>query len=324
MVHRWVPEFPRQLHPLAVALWLGAGYIALCATYVALSSLFASRMTGDVGRLARLEIVKGVLFVVLTGIAFVVFAFALLRRIATQAERLDAQRDALLEADRRALAGALSAAIAHDVNNILTVANLHLDGVIESDDLTARHRPTLERIAGTLQDLGKLSHRLLELGSKDRPSAGGASSDVARVIARAVELARVHPRVRDCRLTTRIPAGGPVVGVSEAALGRAVLNLILNAADATEGRGRIEVRVSEAGEFAHIEVHDDGPGVPKELRDDVFQPFFTTKWEGTGLGLVSVRAVAAESGGAVSIVDSPLGGAAFVIDLPRVRSVVPA
>jgi len=198
-----------------------SGYIALCATYVALSSLFASRMTGDVGRLARLEIVKGVLFVVLTGIAFVVFAFALLRRIATQAERLDRPARRVARGGSRALAGALSAAIAHDVNNILTVANLHLDGVIESDDLTARHRPTLERIGRTLQDLGKLSHRLLELGSKDRPSAGGASSDVARVIARAVELARVHPRVRDCRLTTRIPAGGPVVGVSEAALGRA-------------------------------------------------------------------------------------------------------
>jgi nitrogen-specific signal transduction histidine kinase len=77
------------------------------------------------------------------------------------------------------------------------------------------------------------------------------------------------------------------------------------------------VRVLAEGDGARIEVHDDGPGVAPELRDHVFDGFVTTKPEGSGLGLLSMRVAAFEHGGRVALADSDLGGACFQLWLPR-------
>ena len=94
-------------------------------------------------------------------------------------------------------------------------------------------------------------------------------------------------------------------------------NLILNAAEATGGRGRIEVRIVEGGEQVVLEVHDDGPGVPRDLRHSLFDGLRTTKPGGAGLGLFSVRSCTQILGGTVAIDESPFGGALFRVVLPR-------
>ena len=94
-------------------------------------------------------------------------------------------------------------------------------------------------------------------------------------------------------------------------------HLILNAADATHGRGRIDVSLRRRDEVAVLEVQDNGPGVPAERRGAIFEAFYSSKPHGTGLGLLTVKVTAEEHGGTVEVLDSELGGACFRVTLPR-------
>ena len=131
----------------------------------------------------------------------------------------------------------------------------------------------------------------------------------------SLDLARTHMKVRRCRVACSCPETILFRG-DPASLRRMLLNLVLNAADAVEGRGRIEVRGVRRGDTAVLEVHDDGPGVPAEKRQAIFDVFYTTKPHGTGLGLLSVRVAAEDHGGSVEVADSDLGGACFRVTLP--------
>jgi signal transduction histidine kinase len=95
-----------------------------------------------------------------------------------------------------------------------------------------------------------------------------------------------------------------------------IINLMLNAADATESKGKIEIRLSMQSNQICIEVHDNGPGISKENREGLFRPYHTTKPDGTGLGLTTVKTCAEIHGGSVQIDSSHLGGALFRIVLP--------
>jgi two-component system NtrC family sensor kinase len=97
------------------------------------------------------------------------------------------------------------------------------------------------------------------------------------------------------------------------------MNLIMNGCDAMEGRGTLTVRTRPTPEGVRLEFHDDGPGLPKEIRDRIFEPFFTTKpvGQGTGLGLSISHGIVERHGGRLFVESAPGEGATFVIELPR-------
>ena len=96
----------------------------------------------------------------------------------------------------------------------------------------------------------------------------------------------------------------------------AVLNLMLNAAQAMDGHGRIVVTIARHGDRCTVEIRDTGPGVPVELHDRVFEPFFTTKARGGGLGLPIARRTAELHGGTLNLAERAGGGAIFTLALP--------
>ena len=101
------------------------------------------------------------------------------------------------------------------------------------------------------------------------------------------------------------------------ALERALRNLIVNAVEAQEGGGRVDVSLEGEPEWAVIRVEDEGPGVPDDLLDEIWNPDMTTKRHGTGLGLAMVRQTVAHHGGTVTAGNRAEGGAAFEVRLPR-------
>ncbi|MCZ6671073.1 MAG: ATP-binding protein [Acidobacteria bacterium] len=94
------------------------------------------------------------------------------------------------------------------------------------------------------------------------------------------------------------------------------LNLILNAAQAMGGRGRIDLAVASIDGHCRVNVRDHGPGIPLEVRDRIFEPFFTTRDEGTGLGLAIARKVVEAHGGEISAGSTDEGGAVIGVRLP--------
>ncbi len=117
--------------------------------------------------------------------------------------------------------------------------------------------------------------------------------------------------------------GGGICLCNRNGLSQAVLNLVLNAAEAAEGGPDPEVAIEATcdSQWVYLSVEDSGPGVPDEVRDRIFEPFFTTKpvGKGTGLGLSVSRQLIRAAGGEVELAPglSRLGGARFVIRMPR-------
>jgi CheY-like chemotaxis protein len=133
---------------------------------------------------------------------------------------------------------------------------------------------------------------------------------------------RTRPRAR-IELVTE---AGATVLADENRLVQILVNLVLNAADALPSDGAernvISIRGRREGGWAIVEVADNGPGVPRELRDRVFDPFFTTKpvGEGTGLGLFVTRNLVEALGGSIALGDAPGGGALFTLRLPTTEA----
>lgn len=116
-----------------------------------------------------------------------------------------------------------------------------------------------------------------------------------------------------------VPAGECEAMIDAQMLRRVLFNLVRNAAQALLGRagaGRVRVRLTKDGEFWNLDVEDNGPGIPVELRETVFDPYVTTKDDGAGLGLSIVKKIVIEHGGTIRAEQSELGGARLRVRLP--------
>lgn len=296
--------------PLRWALTLGGVNLILSVAWILASSRLAAMVAADVDELARIERWKGLAFVVGMSAVVGLLTWLLLGRVERQQRLVDDQRAALVESEGRALAGLIACAVAHDMNNVLTIAlgrvELARDAGMDDD--------AAGELGASLQRMAELAGRLQVIGRSALPGDHHAL-DLARAVRESLALVARHPQVARCKLVSEIPDRLPFQG-SESLLARAVTNLVLNAGEATEGRGTIRVLLAVSSGEALLEVHDDGPGVPSSRRAEIFEPFHSTKDRGSGLGLVSVRAAAKEHGGEVEVGRSDLGGALLRMRLP--------
>jgi signal transduction histidine kinase len=287
----------------------------VCLAYIAVSGRIAARFAASVGELESIERIKGFAFVIVTSLLLFVLAWRGLRRIAVQENEIEKEREALADVDRRALSGLFAASVAHDMNNMLTTAMGGLERLKVARGLDPPEREAVTRTSRALDGLARLARRLVSVGRERRPGHL-ADTDLSAVLESSAEFARSHPKIRTVRLTTRV-ARDLQVKVNEETVQQALLNLMLNAADAAGAGGRVEIRGHRAHSGIAVEVHDNGPGVPAAIRSAIFEPFYTTKPDGTGLGLLSVKECAAEHGGSFDVDSSDLGGACFRIVFPE-------
>lgn len=228
-------------------------------------------------------------------------------------------RPNLLQTEKLATMGAVAATVAHEVNNPLMGASGALQALrlilttTEKRELVDTALAEIARAARIVQDLRQFAHR----GDDEKQKLNVA--DLLQSIAKLHTATHGHvvPVVVDCA-----PDAPGIEGVRNH-LVQALRNLMRNAHQAMEGmppeRQRITLRARRRGADAvAIEVADHGPGVPRSLRDRIFEAFFSTKnaTEGTGLGLTVVQAVAGSHGGRVDVSDTEGGGATFTMVLP--------
>ena len=117
-----------------------------------------------------------------------------------------------------------------------------------------------------------------------------------------------------------LPDGPMPAAIDREMLHRVLTNLVRNAAQSLRDagrRGKVQVKLADEGSRYRLTIDDDGPGIPADMRDSVFDPYVTTKKDGTGLGLTIVKKVIVDHGGTIDVAKSPLGGARFAITLPR-------
>lgn len=305
------PFLPEAYSPTKTAVMLAISYGGLCLAYIFVSSYMASVLAVSKIQLTELEFWKGITFVIATSAIVFFMASTILRRVADRERELEQNRQALIVAERRALSGVFAAAVAHDINNTLSVFYGGLD------ELGGGEEPeSVRQMRKALDSLQAMTAQLLR-ASRDNGYSELTECDLAGIVSDAVSFGRIHSRIRHCEIEEKILSPAP--GATHPPLLRQmILNLLLNAAEATGGRGRIVVELGRAertGGYV-LNVMDDGPGVPPEYLKRLFHPFFTTKPSGTGLGLLSVKAAAQVHGGSVEYSTSPLGGACFRVMFP--------
>lgn len=292
---------------------LAFGYTLLAAVYIVVSSDVAARLSVDIEQLERIETLKGILFVAVTAIAVFAGARYAFARLERAHAHIRARDHALLENERRVFTGLIAGSIAHDANNVLVAVIADLEELRRS---RGPADPTMQRLQLSVERLIALNRRLLTTA---RRGAAMHAEDVELVnnIEETLAVARSHENVRRCTVSFAPPA--PVELHTHALLVQQIVaNLVVNAGEATGGTGHVEVRLSHSPAGATIEVHDDGPGVPADRREGIFEALRTTKQGGSGLGLFSVKSCVSALGGTVEVDDSPLGGACFRVRLPEV------
>ena len=215
------------------------------------------------------------------------------------------------EAERLATIGQVAASIGHELRNPLAVmkTSVHmLTRRVPSDERTAKH---LYRLDEQIVLCNTIISDLLDL-ARDRPAERSAT-DIATVVA---EAALSVPRVQSINLGLHIDAGIPTVAVDPGQFRQLVINLVLNATQALEGTGRIEVRLGADEQSLLLTVEDTGPGITADVQARLFEPLFTTRSSGTGLGLALCRRVVEKHNGTITASNRECGGAAFVVRLP--------
>lgn len=300
--------------PYRWAMGVASGYLLLAGVYIIFSGEMARRLTDSVEQLKVVEQVKGIVYVVVTAILLYLVLVTLLRRIHEAQLALSRQNSALIRAERQSSAAVFARSVAHDINNVLTVlaGQAHMIARAAGDDRQLRKR--MDTVNQALDELKTLSTRLRDLG-KQLPNEQ-SKVDLRHVVEKTLDLAVLHHRLADCHVETRLDDVGTLTSFAPL-IQQSVMNLLLNAAEAVDGQGHIRVSLSTDRDTVTLVVEDDGPGIDPSKRDDIFTPFISSKSEGSGLGLVSVKACAEAHDGAVHIDDSPLGGARFVMTLKR-------
>lgn len=245
------------------------------------------------------------------------FFYDLREKKAMEAE-LDKTRVQLLQAEKMASIGKLAAGVAHQLNNPLSGITLFAHILAEEYELDDSALSDVQRILTNAERCRDTVKELLKFARQTAYEIKPA--DLNEALQRALFLLENQALFQNIQIEKHFAPGLPMVPADIQQLGHVFMNIILNAADAMEGNGRIMVRtcLTEDKQKVLVEISDTGPGIDPKDFPHLFEPFFTTKEEGkgTGLGLSVAYGVIENHGGQISARNSSEGGACFTIELP--------
>ena len=231
-----------------------------------------------------------------------------------QGENLRLERE-LAERERLASLGRMAATVAHEIKNPLSAIKSIAQVMREDEGLRNEYERDLGLIVGETDRLSQSVTQLLSFARRESPSAQPLSVD--ELLRSVVDLFRANAREQGIALDCEIKVEAQLAGKCVSAVRDALSNLLLNALQATPQGGRVELIASSSDGELLISVQDSGAGVPADLRERIWEPFFTTRQRGTGLGLAIVRKRVQEVGGSASLDVSRNGrGALFLLRVP--------
>jgi len=231
----------------------------------------------------------------------------------TARKRMEQQ---LSEQQSLAKIGEMAAVLAHEIRNPLA----GIRGAMQV--MAARYEPgskegmVTKEIIARVDTLSELMQDLLLYARPPKPRP--APVDLKRLIQTIVELLSRDPDVSGMQVS--VEGSAPLAHADPELLKIVFQNLLINGAHAMAGRGELHVRLTGNGQLSSVAFTDHGPGIPADIRDKIFTPFFTTKVRGTGLGLPTARRLIEAQGGTIAVECPPDGGTTVLVQVPVLTS----
>jgi signal transduction histidine kinase len=212
----------------------------------------------------------------------------------------------------------MTAGIAHEVRNPLNAAKLQLELL---ERRIRRHGQDLENVLEPCElaqsEIERLTNLLNDFLSFARPpDLNVQDHDLVTIVRHVVELERVAADTKGAHLDLVVAPERLTAYVDGAKIHQLVLNLVRNAIEAVAPGGHVAVEVLDSNGEVVIVVQDDGPGIPEHVRARIYEPFFSTKEGGTGLGMSIVHSLVAQHGGRIDL-DTHSRGTRFTVTIPR-------
>lgn len=244
----------------------------------------------------------------------------MVQRLEQDIESMSAMSEGMLRSERLATAGALAAGVAHEVNNPLAAMSSLVQLVqarcAEGDkQLLEQALDQMDRIAAALKDLMELARP-----REEKISLGS----INEVVTKTVRFLKYDKRFKHTTLESTLAKDMPKIELDSDRLQQVIMNLLINAQHAVEGKegGQVKVLTEFDDQWVSVKVVDNGEGIPEDVQEQIFEPFFTTKapGAGTGLGLAVCRDIARAHQGTLSLVSQPESETTFTLALPRSHS----
>ncbi len=229
----------------------------------------------------------------------------------------------LLQSQKLAAVGELSAGIAHEINNPLAVIRQEAEWLLQlykkdAPPEASETKNCLAEIVHQVDRVREITHNLLNFARRSQPVVQGV--ELNRIIMDMASLVEKEAQQKHISLVKRLSADLPVIDSDAPLLRQVILNLLNNAIQAIDGDGTVTV-ITEAADDRQVmvQVNDTGVGIPQEHLSQIFDPFFTTKpqGKGTGLGLSICHGIVERLGGKIFATSVEGQGSSFVIRLPR-------
>jgi signal transduction histidine kinase len=242
-----------------------------------------------------------------------------LRESRAEIERL--HRTQMSRAEHLATLGEMATGLAHEIRNPLA----GIAGVIEiiGRDLPASS-PARTVVKDVRQEIARINHIVTDLLQTARPHPPTVrKSDLNTTVEHAVMLGRQQAIAKSMDITLHKDPSLPEVEHDSDQIHQVLLNLLLNALQAIDANGKITVTVKPLGANAVVEVADNGRGIPADHLPNIFRPFYTTKGDGTGLGLSLARRIVEDHQGRIDVTSAVGKGTMFAVVLPLHRAAAP-
>jgi signal transduction histidine kinase len=223
----------------------------------------------------------------------------------------------LLRTERMAAMGHLAAALAHEINNPLQSISSSIELVLDFPLEEQERQEYLEAVRQEIERLMSVTGRILDFARPMRTEREAVS--VGEVVRYALNLAGKQLQHSRISINVDLPEDLLPVVVSRDELAQVFLNLAINALEAMPGGGRLDITGRATDGKVEVCFVDSGPGIPPDIQERLFEPFQTSKKDGTGLGLALSYSIIQQHGGNISAGNAPGGGARFCITLPYAR-----
>ena len=227
-------------------------------------------------------------------------------------------RNKIMQSERLAVIGQLAAGVAHEMNNPLTGIVTYSHLLLERADVRDSTKEFLRKIATQADRCRGIVRGLLDFSRPKKPDK--RSCNLNLVLQECVSLVENQSLFHNIKVEKNFQRNLPLVVADPSLIQQVFMNLIINAAEAMDGNGRMDLttRLEPDGEFVEILFADSGHGISEENQERIFDPFFTTKevGHGTGLGLAISFGIVKEHEGTIAVESEPGKGATFTVRLP--------